>query len=659
MIMKTLSIDLETYCDLDIKTVGEYKYAENAEILLFGYAYDDEPVKVIDVAQGEEIPARVITDLLNPAVLKTAYNAQFERIVLSHYLYSHSDKKAFYTNSKYFLDAKQWQCTMVLSLNLGLYGSLAEDCRIFKLPQDKAKLNIGRKLILQFCKPCSPTKANGYRIRNPPRHDLKNWELFKEYNKRDVEVERYLRQKMLLFKPPDFEHKLWVLDQEINDRGIAVDWKMINKAVAADIDFKERITAEAKKISGLDNPNSTEQLKKWIEYREGFFPPSITKDTVKELLKTVKNKEVREMLKLKMLLSKTSVRKYKAMQNAECADGRVWGLLQFYGANRTGRWAGRLVQVQNLPRNNMADLDDARELLKSCDAETFEIFYENVPNVLSQLIRTAFIPSKGNKFIVADFSAIEARVIAWLSGEKWRMDVFAGGGDIYCASASQMFHVPVVKHGINGELRQKGKIAELALGYQGGIGALKAMGADKMGLSDTELTDIVSKWRKASPHIVKLWNDVEKSVICAVEYRTSVAYKHNMLFSYKAGMLRIRLASGREISYVRPHCNYGKLSYEGTNQTSRKWERLDTYGGKLVENIVQATARDCLAVAMMRLDKAGFKIVMHVHDEVIIDCEGTKEELNRINNIMGEPIEWAPGLILSADGYITGYYKKD
>ena len=365
------------------------------------------------------------------------------------------------------------------------------------------------------------------------------------------------------------------------------------------------------------------------------------------------------MLKLKMLLSKTSVRTYTAMQKAECADGRVRGLLQFYGANRTGRWAGRLVQVQNLPRNSMADLDDARELLKRSDAETFEIFYENVPNVLSQLIRTAFIPSKGNKFIVADFSAIEARVIAWLSGEQWRMDVFADGGDIYCASASQMFHVPVVKHGINGHLRQKGKIAELALGYQGGIGALKAMGADKMGLTDSELTDIVTKWRKASPNIVKLWKEVEQAAVRAVEYRTSVMYKHNMQFAFRAGMLRIRLASGREISYIRPRCEDGALTYEGTNQTSRKWERLDTYGGKLVENIVQATARDCLAVAMLRLNEAGFKIVMHVHDEVIIDCKGTDEELNRINKIMGEPIDWAPGLILSADGYITGYYKKD
>lgn len=648
MPMKILSIDLETYSDLDIKAVGGYKYAENAEILLFGYAYDDEPVQVIDLAQGEEIPANIIADISNPAVLKTAYNAQFERTVLSHYLFD-----------GYFLDPNQWQCTMVLSLNLGLYGSLAEDCRIFKMPEDKAKLNVGRKLIMEFCKPCSPTKTNGGRTRNLPQHDIENWNLFKEYNKRDVEVERYLRKKMIPFKPPEVEHKLWALDQNINDRGITVDVQLISKAIAADFDFKTHITAEARKISGLDNPNSTEQLKKWIEEQEGFFPPSITKDTVKELLKTVKNKKVHEMLKLKMLLSKTSIKKYTAMQKARCNDGKVRGLLQFYGANRTGRWAGRLVQVQNLPRNTMPDLDDARELLKSCDAETFEIFYENVPNVLSQLIRTAFIPSKGNKFIVADFSAIEARVIAWLSNENWRMDVFANGGDIYCASASQMFHVPVVKHGINGELRQKGKIAELALGYQGGIGALKAMGADKMGLTDSELTDIVAKWRKASPNIVKLWNEVEKAVVRAVEYRTSVAYKHNMLFSYKSGMLRIRLASGRVISYIRPQCNYGKLSYEGINQTSRKWERLDTYGGKLVENIVQATARDCLAVAMMRLNDAGFKIVMHVHDEVIIDCKGTNKELNEINKIMGEPIDWAPGLILNADGYITDYYKKD
>lgn len=658
--MKTLSIDLETYCDLDLKKVGVYRYAEQAEILLFGYAYDDEDVKVVDLAQGEDIPEQVLRDLINPAVLKTAYNAQFERILLSHYLFGGETINSFYRGD-YFLDPTQWQCTMVLSLNLGLYGSLAEDCKIFKLAEDKAKMNIGRKLIMEFSKPCKPTNTNGGRTRNLPNHDIANWNLFKEYNKRDVEVERYLRKKMIKFKPIEFEQNLWVLDQQINDRGIGLDRQLADKAVEVDIDFRNRIATEAKDTSGLDNPNSTEQLKHWILEKEGFFPASITKATVLELLKIVKNKEVKEMLKLKMLLSKTSVKKYVAMQNAQCADGRIRGLLQFYGANRTGRWAGRLVQVQNLPRNSMSDLNDARELLKRDDAETFEIFYENVPNVLSQLIRTAFIPTKLNKFVVADFSAIEARVIAWLSGEKWRMKVFADGGDIYCASASQMFHVPVVKHGINGELRQKGKIAELALGYQGSIGALKAMGADKMGLSDEELTDIVTKWRKASPHIVRLWSAVDKAAKEAINEKKKVNFNHGMAFYYKAGMLRVRLPSGRELTYIRPRVENNKITYEGTNQTSRTWERLETYGGKLVENIVQAIARDCLAVAMIRLERAGFKIVMHVHDEVILDCGAADidKALELANKIMGTAIDWAPELILNADGYITKYYKKD
>lgn len=658
--MKTLAIDLETYCDLDLKKVGVYRYAEQAEILLFGYAYDDEEVKVVDLAQGEDIPEQVLRDLIDPTVLKTAYNAQFERVILSHYLFGGETIKSFYRDN-YFLSPTQWQCTMVLSLNLGLYGSLAEDCKIFKLAEDKAKMNIGRKLIMEFSKPCKPTNANGGGTRNLPKHDLDNWNLFKKYNKRDVEVERYLRKKMIKFKPTDFEQRLWALDQQINDRGIGLDRLLADKAVEVDTDFRSRISLEAKKISGLDNPNSTEQLKHWVLEKEGFFPASITKATVLELLKTVKNKEVKEMLKLKMLLSKTSVKKYVAMQNAQCADGRIRGLLQFYGANRTGRWAGRLVQVQNLPRNSMSDLDDARELLKHDDAETFEIFYENVPNVLSQLIRTAFIPTKSNKFVVADFSAIEARVIAWLSGEKWRMKVFADGGDIYCASASQMFHVPVVKHGINGELRQKGKIAELALGYQGSIGALKAMGADKMGLSDEELTDIVTKWRKASPHIVRLWSAVGKAAKEAINEKKKVNFNHGMAFYYKAGMLRVRLPSGRELTYIRPRVENNKITYEGTNQTARTWDRLETYGGKLVENIVQAIARDCLAVAMIRLERAGFKIVMHVHDEVILDCGAADidKALELANKIMGTAIDWAPELILNADGYITKYYKKD
>ena len=478
-------------------------------------------------------------------------------------------------------------------------------------------------------------------------------------------AERTIRERLTNYPMPTSEQQLWDLDQRINDRGVRVDLVLVREAIAFDTNFKGRLMDEAAKLTGLQNPGSGEQLKRWIEKEEGFFPASITKDNLPELMTQVQKTAVKEMLQLKQLMSKTSVKKYEAMQRARCDDGRIHGLLQYYGANRTGRWAGRLVQVQNLPRNSMTELDDARALLRSGYTDAIEMIYAHPLNVLSQLIRTAFVPRGGYRFMVADFSAIEARVIAWLAGEKWRMDVFADGGDIYCASASKMFGVPVEKHGVNGHLRQKGKIAELALGYQGSIGALKAMGADKLGLSDEELREIVDNWRKASPHIKQLWYDVGNAAIEAVRKKETVKLRHGITFTCRKGMLFLRLPGGRSLAYVQPKIEVDPdfdrigLTYAGSEQTSGKWTRLRTYGGKLVENIVQAIARDCLAVAMTRLEEAGYQIVMHVHDEVIIEQPENACDLEEVCRIMGEPIDWASGLKLTADGYITDYYKKD
>jgi len=655
-----LSIDIETYSDLDIKKVGGYKYAENCEVMLFAYAWDDAPVQIVDFTAGEELPAGVIAALTDNEVMKCAYNAQFERTVLSHFLHRRSPDAPFQ-----FLDPVGWSCTMVHALTLGLPGGLEGVSKALRLADDKAKMSVGKQLITYFCKPCKPTKVNGGRERNLPKHAPEKWATFKEYCVRDVVAEREIRHRLSGFPVRSEEQRLWELDQRINDRGVSIDARLVSEAIAFDADFKGRVVAHAKALTGLANPASGEQLKRWIEREEGFFPTSITKDNLPELMTQVQKPEVKEMLKLKQLMSKTSVKKYEAMSRARCADGRVHGLLQFYGANRTGRWAGRLVQVQNLPRNSMAELDDARELLRSGDTEAIEMIYAHPLDVLSQLIRTAFIPRHGYRFMVADFSAIEARVIAWLAKEKWRMDVFAKGGDIYCASASKMFGVPVEKHGINGHLRQKGKIAELALGYQGSIGALKAMGADKLGLSDEELLKIVDSWRRASPHIKQLWYDVDAAALEAVRERRAVTLHHGVAFSTRKGILFLRLPSGRRLAYVRPMTeiepafNREGITYEGAEQTTGKWARLRTYGGKLVENIVQAIARDCLAVAMTRLEAAGYQIVMHIHDEAVIECPVDACDLTDVCRIMGQPIDWAPGLLLTADGYITDYYKKD
>ena len=656
----TLSIDIETYSDLDIKKVGGYKYAENCEVLLFAYAWDDEPVQIVDFTAGEELPADVLAALTDNEVMKCAYNAQFERTVLSHFLHRRSPDVPFQ-----FLDPVGWSCTMIHALTLGLPGSLDMASKALRLADDKAKMSVGKQLITYFCKPCKPTKVNGGRERNLPEHAPEKWALFKEYCVRDVVAEREIRRRLSNFPVRVEEQLLWELDQCINDRGVSIDAQLVSKAIGFDADFKGRVIAHAKALTSLPNPASGEQLKRWIEQEEGFFPASITKDNLPELMTQVQKPAVKEMLRLKQLMSKTSIKKYEAMQRARCDDSRVHGLLQFYGANRTGRWAGRLVQVQNLPRNSMTELDDARELLRSGNTYAIEMIYAHPLDVLSQLIRTAFVPHKGCRFVVADFSAIEARVIAWLAGEKWRMDVFADGGDIYCASASKMFGVPVEKHGINGHLRQKGKIAELALGYQGSIGALKAMGADKLGLSDEELQEIVNSWRKASPRIKQLWYDVDTAAIEAVRESRAVTLHHGVAFSYRKGILFLRLPWGRKLAYARPKIEVEPefdregLTYEGSEQTSGKWTRLRTYGGKLVENIVQAIARDCLAVAMTRLEAEGYRIVMHIHDEVVIECPADACDLDNVCRIMGRPIDWAKGLILTADGYITDYYKKD
>lgn len=965
---RILAIDLETYSSHDIKKAGGYRYAETCEILLFGYAYDDYPVTVIDMAQGEEIPPAVIKDLMNKDVLKTAYNAQFERTVLTHYL-----RKRRMLDQYTWLDPRQWICSMVMGLSLGLPGYLAGLSEVFGLGEDEGKMSVGKMLIWYFCKPCKATKSNGGRTRNMPVDDPKKWAVFKEYNRRDVEVERKLRTKMWPWRPSEAEHRLWVLDQEINDRGVQIDTKLVANAINIDKEHQQELVAEAKKLTGLPNPSSGAQLKQWIQEKEGFFPDSLTKTTIPEIKDRAKCPEVRRMLDLKLLMSRTSIKKYESMEAAVCEDGRVHGLLQFYGASRTGRWAGRLVQVQNLPRCYIDELDDARWMLHEGDSETLSMIYDDVPDVLSQLIRTAFTAGPGCRLLDADFSAIEARVIAWLADEDWRQEVFKNNGDIYCSSASAMFKVPVVKHGQNGHLRQKGKIAELACiaegqlvltdrgsvpiekvtcsdrvwdgnswvhhdgvvfrgvkeviefdgltattdhkvyvegkswpiqfgdaatsgahliqsgagrfpiwlgesdisrekveqvvepvlrtytvpvvqehpmagleefthweiegmsamlaaqkdpqmagsstygskatlpksqesrisklrgpgdkvrvsvdnscgamadrnlrtagqkygagqnrrqwelnpwkpsngvasdkqseqkeycivrvspgvlalcaqrsnkkiicgfdqgtnnqrcrtssireteklatyrgkarvydilnagphhrytvsgklvhncGYGGGIGALKKMGADDMGLSDDELSGIIAKWREASPHIVQFWYAIQKAVMKAIKDKATVHLNHGLAVGCAHGMLFIQLPSGRRIAYAKPQIGENRfggesITYMGMDQVKRKWCRLETYGGKLVENIVQATARDCLGYAMLNLYDAGYPIVMHIHDEVVMDTPNGCGSLDDVCRIMSQPIPWAKGLILNADGFESPYFKKD
>ncbi|MCI1574713.1 MAG: DNA polymerase [Weizmannia coagulans] len=647
--MRTLSIDLETYSSIDIREFGAYRYVEapDFEILLFAYAFDDEPVQCIDLAQGEEIPQELTDALLDPNIIKTAYNANFERTALArHYGYT--------------MPPSQWRCSSVHALTLGLPGYLDGVAKAMKL--DVQKDAKGKALIRYFSVPCKPTKANGGRTRNWPEHDPEKWQMFKDYCIQDVEVERAIKKKLQRYSPNDFENRLWALDQEINDRGVHLDVYFVKQAIKAYEENHGQLIDGLKDLTGLQNPNSVSQLKNWLA-EQGLEVPSLAKKIVEKLIEETDNPKIVEVLKLRQESSKTSIKKYVKMDGAVCEDDRVRGLLQFYGANRTGRWAGRLVQVQNLKRNYLKDLDLARNLIRQGEIELVDMLFGSVPDTLSQLIRTAFIPSEGCRFIVSDFSAIEARVIAWLSGEKWRLDVFATHGKIYEASASQMFNVPIEQITKGSDLRQKGKVAELALGYQGGPGALIQMGALEGGIKEEELPEIVQAWRKASPKIVQFWHDVERAAIKAVRERTIVELHHGIAFSYEAGMLFVRLPSGRRLAYVRPKLkkdDYGrdKLVYEGTKDTGQ-WGELKTYGGKLVENIVQAVARDCLAVSMVRLDEAGFKCVMHVHDEVVLDVPMGESSVEEVAEIMGQPIEWAKGLPLRADGYETFYYKKD
>jgi DNA polymerase len=646
--MKIISIDLETYSSADLSKCGVYKYVEapDFDIILFAYSVDGGEVQVADLAQGEKIPTEVLSALEDESVIKYAFNASFERICISRFLgYPTGD----------YLDPTSWRCSMIWSAYLGLPLSLKGVGAVLGL--DKQKMDEGKDLIKYFCQPCAPTKANGGRTRNLPSDAPDKWVTFKAYNKRDVEVEMQIQQKLAKFPVPDSVWDEYHLSEEINDRGIRVDMPFVKRAIEFDERSRARLSAAMRDIAELDNPNSVQQMKSWLA-KNGLETDTLGKKAVAALVKDAPG-ELGEVLQLRQQLAKSSVRKYTAMENAVCADDRVRGMFMFYGANRTGRFAGRLVQLQNLPQNHIPDLAEARSLVAGDNYDALEMLYEDVPDTLSQLIRTSFIPRAGAKFIVTDFSAIEARVIAWLAGESWRTEVFKNGGDIYCASASAMFNVSVEKHGVNGHLRQKGKIAELALGYGGSVGALKAMGALEMGLIEDELQPLVGSWRKSNPHIVKFWWDVDRAVKTAVKEKTTTS-TNGISFSYQSGFLFIILPSGRRLAYVKPrmgeNCFGGEsVTYEGVGGT-KKWERLESYGPKFVENIVQATSRDILMYAMQTLRCCS--IVAHVHDELIIECD-KRVSLDAICEQMGRVPPWAKGLILRADGYECDFYKKD
>lgn len=646
--MKTLSIDIETYSDQPLQKTGVYRYCESPEfeILLFAYSVDNAPVQVVDLACGEKIPVEVLDALEDEAVIKWAFNAAFERICLSRFL--------GYPTGQY-LDPESWRCSMIWSATMGLPLSLEGVGTVLGL--EKQKLTEGKDLIKYFCQPCAPTKTNGQRTRNRPFHAPDKWAAFKRYNIRDVETEMGIQQKLRKFPVPDSVWEEYHIDQEINDRGVRLDMELVHQAIEMDTRSREELTEAMKHMTALKNPNSVQQMKQWLSDK-GLETESLDKKAVSELLKTA-SPELCDVLTLRQQLAKSSVRKYQAMEKTVCEDGRARGMFQFYGANRTGRFSGRNIQLQNLPQNHLPDLAEARALVRVGDFSGVEFLYEDVPDTLSQLIRTAFIPREGTQFLVADFSAIEARVIAWFADERWRQEVFANGGDIYCASASQMFKVPVEKHGINGHLRQKGKIAELALGYGGSTGALKAMGAIEMGLTEEELPPLVDAWRQANPNIVKFWWDVDRAVMEAVKYKHTTT-DYGLTFSCRSGMLFITLPSGRKLAYVKPKVGTNKfggecITYEGVGGT-KKWERLDSYGPKFVENIVQATARDILCYAMRTLRCCS--IVMHIHDELVIEAD-PKVSLDAVCEQMGRTPPWAKGLLLRADGYATPFYKKD
>ena len=643
-------MDVETYSSEDLRKCGVYRYCEAAdfEILLFAYSVDGGEVQLVDLASVEKLPEVIINALTDDTVIKWAWHANFERICLSRYLRD----MGIITG---FLSPEGWRCDMVWAATLGLPFSLEGAGAVLGL--DKQKLTEGKELIRYFCKPCSPTQANGGRTRNLPHHAPDKWEMFKRYNVRDVEAEMGIQQRLSKFPVPDFLWDEYHLDQEINDRGVLLDLELVHQAIAIDERSRNELISAMREFTKLENPNSVQQMKDWLACN-GLETESLDKKAVAELMKNAPP-ELIKVLTLRQQLAKSSVKKYQAMQNAVCADGRARGLFSFYGANRTGRFSSKIIQLQNLARNSMSDLDQARALVRTGDYDALSMLYDDVPDTLSQLVRTAFVPPEGKLFYVADFSAIEARVIAWFAGEKWRSEVFRKGGDIYCASASQMFKVPVEKHGVNGHLRQKGKIAELALGYGGGTGALTAMGALEMGLKEEELQPLVNAWRNANPNIVKFWWAVDNAVMEAVSERTSTK-THGLAFSFKSGMLFITLPSGRKLAYVKPRIGMNQfggesITYEGVG-AAKKWERLESYGPKFVENIVQATARDILCFAMKTLRHCS--IVMHIHDEVVIEAAPCVS-LDALCEQMGRTPPWAEGLILTASGYTSPYYKKD
>lgn len=682
--MQTLAIDIETYSSVDLIKCGVYPYAESSdfEILLFGFAFDEDPVRVVDLAQGESLPAEVLSALTDPSILKTAYNAQFERVCLARWLGQP-------------MPPEQWRCSMALAATLGLPGKLSAVADALRLSEDKKKMTAaGKVLIKYFSNPCTPTKANGGRTRNLPHHDPDKWAQYKMYNGRDVEVERAVRDKLAAYPLPEIEQRTWELDQRINETGVRIDLQLVNAARSINAAYQDKLTEEAEKLTGLDNPNSRNQLLGWLQ-ENGVESDKLDKEAVAKLVDETPDPTVTRVLELRQDMAKSSISKYDAMHRSVCADGRVRGLLQYYGANRTGRWAGRLVQVQNLKRNDIKDLDLARQLVKDMRSEDIELVYDSLPEVLSQLIRTAFIPAEGHRFIVADFSAIEARVIAWLAGERWRMEVFETHGKIYEASASAMFGVPI--DAVDKELRQRGKVAELALGYQGAVGALEQMDTEKK-IDPEEYPGIVKRWRETNPNIVNYWYRVQDAAIRTIETGIPEELSYGVRFELQNNIMFIRLPSGRRLAYLSPRIvnnRFGGLSisYAGVKQQSRAWGRLETYGGKLVENIVQATARDCLRDAMLALDEAGYQTVMHVHDEAVTEVaietieyrkdrntdpwynreevrlwdpntwawyeRGAKPVLEDVCEIMSRPLPWAPGLPLRADGCELNYYRKE
>lgn len=649
--IRFLSVDIETFSSVDLGKSGVYRYAESEdfEILLFGYSVNGSPVRVVDLACGENLPEEIRKAISDPTVMKWAFNAQFERICLSRFLGMPTGE---------YLDPVSWHCTMIWSATLGLPMSLAGVGTVLSL--EKQKLTEGKDLIRYFCVPCKATKVNGGRTRNLPEHDWTKWERFKSYNLRDVETEMEIQKKLSRFPVPENEWRNYCLDQKINDRGVALDMELAHRAVQCDNQYREFYLRQAREITGLENPNSVLQLRDWL-WERGVELDSLSKNAVQDLLPDTDG-DVRKVLSLRQELAKSSVKKYTAMENLVCRDSRGRGLIQFYGASRTGRYAGKLLQVQNLPQNHLPDLETARALVQSGNFDALEMLYDSVPNVLSELIRTAIVPKKGCRFIVSDFSAIEARVLSWFAGEQWRLDTFTQGGDIYCASASQMFGVPVEKHGINGELRQKGKQAELACGYGGSVGAMKSMGAVRMGVKEEELQPLVDAWRQANPRIVQFWWEVDRAAkTCVKQHVPTQAGR--LRFEYQSGILFIQLPSGRRLAYAKPRMGENRfggeaITYEGVG-TGRKWERLETYGAKCVENIVQGTARDLLALALLRLEQAGYPVVMHCHDEAICEVPIGQGSVKEVNRIMAVSPEWAEGLPLKADGFETEFYKKD